>query len=69
MGNGHLLHLELPILCGHDSHGDLLVKATSAAASGIEPKDAVPFLTGVLMGVAIDIISENKDRKKEYSMI
>ena len=54
MGNGHLLHLKLPALHSHDSHCDFLIKAPPAAASGIEPKDTVPFFTGVLMGMSVD---------------
>ena len=54
MGNGRLLHLKLPVLRGHDSQGDYLIEAPPAAASGVEPKHTVPFLTGIFVGVAVD---------------
>ena len=54
MGNGYLLHTELSVFCSHGSQSDFLIEAPPAAASGVEPEHAIPFLAGILVGVAVD---------------
>ena len=41
-------------ISGHDSKGNLLVKAPTSTAAGVRPQNTIPFFTGVLVEVAIN---------------
>lgn len=54
MGDGHLLHLKLSLLCSHARKSDFLVKTPPSATSGIEPKYAILILAGIPMRMTVD---------------
>ena len=54
MGNDHFLNLKMFSVNGHNGKGNLLVKAPPSTAAGVQPQNAIPLLTGVLVGVTVN---------------
>ena len=54
MRNDHFLNLKMFFANSHSGKGNLLVKAPTSKTAGVQPQNAIPLLTGVLIGMTVN---------------